>query len=146
MTFNGEEIHVAETKSGQDKGAGATQAGATGTPGTSAAPAAAQNKTIGLSVRLTPVGDSDQPVVANYSAVNVSPGIAYIDFGFIEPGLLSALPRLVQEGTKLPENINCKLASRVALGFDALTNLHQQLTQVLTNLQQQATAARKQAG
>jgi hypothetical protein len=119
---------VADAKSGQDKGTSAAVAAQEATP-------AAQNKTIGLSVRLTPVGNSDQPVVANYSAVNVSPGIAYIDFGFIEPGVLSALPRMVQEGAKLPDNINCKLAARVALGYDALNNLQQQLTQVLTSLQ-----------
>lgn len=137
MFFIDKEHHVADTKSGQDKGIAAATPAAQ-----ESAPAAAQNKTIGLSVRLTPVGDSDQPLVANYSAVNVSPGIAYIDFGFIEPGVLSALPRLVQEGAKLPDNINCKLAARVALGYDAMSNLHQQLTQVLNSLQQ-ASAARK---
>ena len=112
---------------------------------TAKAPATTENKNIGLAVRLAPVADSDLPVVANYTAVNISPGMAFIDFGFIEPGMLSALPRMVQQGTKLPENINCKLAVRVAMGYEALSNLQQQLAQVMTNLQAATAAAAKKA-
>jgi hypothetical protein len=96
-----------------------------------------------LAVRLTPVEDSDLPVVANYTAINVSPGMAFIDFGFIEPGMLTALPRMVQQGAKLPENINCRLAVRVAMGLEALANLQQQLTQVLASAQAASAAAKK---
>ena len=42
--------------------------------------------------RLAPVNSSDQPVLANYATVNVAPGMAFIDFGFLKPGLLAALP------------------------------------------------------
>lgn len=115
----------------------------TGEVAAAAATAGQENKNIGLGVRLTPVDDSDLPVVANYTAINVSPGMAFVDFGFIEPGMLAALPRMVQQGSKLPENINCKLAVRVAMGYEALSNLQQQLTQVLANLQANATAAAK---
>ena len=100
-------------------------------------------KNIGLGVRLTPVDDSDLPVVSNYTALNVSPGMAFIDFGFIEPGVLAALPRMVQQGNKLPENINSKLAVRVAMGYEALANLHGQLGQVLASLQAAAGNAAK---
>lgn len=100
-------------------------------------------KNIGLGVRLTPVDDSDLPVVSNYTALNVSPGMAFIDFGFIEPGVLAALPRMVQQGNKLPENINSKLAVRVAMGYEALSNLHGQLGQVLASLQAAASNAAK---
>ena len=103
-----------------------------------------EHKNVGLGVRLTPVDDSDLPVVANYTALNASPGMAFIDFGFIEPGMLAALPRMLQQGNKLPENINCKLAVRVAMGYEALSNLQQQLTQVLASLQANAgTVAKK---
>ena len=94
-----------------------------------------ETKNIGLGVRLTPVDDSDLPVVSNYTALNVTPGMAFVDFGFIEPGTLAALPRMVQQGSKLPDNINCKLAVRVAMGFEALSNLQQQLTQALAGIQ-----------
>jgi len=130
---------MADQKGAQNK------AGEVAAP-TPAAPAAAgqESKNIGLGVRLTPVDDSDLPVVANYTAINVSPGMAFIDFGFIEPGMLAALPRMVQQGNKLPDNINCKLAVRVAMGYEAMSNLQQQLTQVLTNLQAGANAAGNQ--
>ncbi len=101
--------------------------------------AGAQNTQLGI--RLVPVENSDQPVVANYCTINVSPGMAFIDFGFLEPGMLAALPRVARSGGKLPERLNGKLAVRVALGYDALANLHQQLGQVLTGLSRAARAA-----
>lgn len=87
-----------------------------------------------LSLRLAPVNNSDQPVVANTSSVHLAPGMAYIDFGFIEPGVLAALPRVAQQGGKLPEEINGKLAVRVVMGFDVLAGLQQQLTRVMGEL------------
>lgn len=87
-----------------------------------------------LSIRLAPVGNSDQPVVANYSAVDLAPGMAFIDFGFLEPSVLAALPRMAKLGGKLPERLNGKLAVRVAMGYDGLANLQQQLARVLGDL------------
>ena len=94
-----------------------------------------------LALRLAPVRDSDQPIVANYTALNVSPGMVFVDFGFIEPGMLAALPRMAREGGKMPESINGKLAARVALGYDALAQLHQQLGRVLAGLSEAASKA-----
>ncbi|HUQ76696.1 MAG TPA: hypothetical protein VM183_18400 [Burkholderiales bacterium] len=90
-----------------------------------------QPKTIGLGVRLTPTGDSDQPRVANYTSVTLAPGMVFLDFGFFEPAMLAALPRVAQEGGKLPESINGRLATRVAMSYDTLANLHQQLGNAL---------------
>jgi hypothetical protein len=87
-----------------------------------------------LGVRLAPVNNSDQPVLANYVAVNVAPGMAFIDFGFIGPGLLAAIPRVAKQGGKLPESVNGKLAVRVAMGYDGLAGLHQQIGRVLAGL------------
>ena len=94
-----------------------------------------EQKVIGLNVRLMPAGQSDQPVLANYTTLSVAPGMVFIDFGFLEPGLLAALPRVVKSGGKMPENINGRLAVRVAVGFDVVQNLHQQLGRVMTSLQ-----------
>jgi hypothetical protein len=90
-----------------------------------------QPKTIGLGVRLMPTGDSDQPRVANYTSVTLAPGMVFLDFGFFEPAMLAALPRVAQEGGKLPESINGRLATRVAMSYDTLANLHQQLGNAL---------------
>lgn len=99
-----------------------------------------------LGIRLAPVGNSDQPVVANYSTINVAPGMAFIDFGFLEPGMLAALPRVARSGGKLPETLNGKLAVRVAMGYDALANLHQQLGGILKGLSEAARAADAKKG
>lgn len=101
-----------------------------------------QAKPVGLGIKLVPVAQSDQPVLSNLTMVNVSPGMAFIDFGFLEPGLLAALPRMARSGGKLPERLNGKLAVRVALGFDSLANLHQQLGQVLKGLSEVRAQAR----
>jgi hypothetical protein len=110
-----------------------------GTTGTPVSAAVGAEKTMAL--RLMPVRDSDQPIVANYTALNVAPGMVFVDFGFIEPGMLAALPRVAREGGKLPETINGKLAARVALGYDAVAGLHQQLGSVLKGLSEAAAKA-----
>ena len=95
-----------------------------------AKPAARQR----MGVRLAPVNNSDQPVLANYVTVNPAQGMVFIDFGFLEPGLLAAIPRVAKQGGKLPEAVNGKLAVRVAMGYDGLAGLHQQIGQVLAGL------------
>ena len=80
--------------------------------------AAPQSKNLG--VRLAPVNNSDQPVSANYTALNIAPGMVFIDFGFLERAMLTTLPRMVKQGgKKLPETVNGKRA----MGYDALQGL-----------------------
>jgi hypothetical protein len=113
---------------------------AAGEPAEQAA-APAQPRTIGLGVRLLPAGDSDQPRVANYTSLTLAPGMAFIDFGFFEPAMLAALPRVAQQGGKLPEAINGRLATRVAMSYETLNNLHQQLASALQGLKGTSKAA-----
>jgi len=96
-----------------------------------------QEKSVGLNIRLAPVNNSDQPVLANFTRLNGAPGMAFVDFGFLEPAALAALSRLAQTGGKIPENLNGKLAVRIALGFDTLAALHQQIGQALAGLKVQ---------
>lgn len=104
------------------------------------------DKPVGMGIRLAPVNDSDQPLVANYTALNISPGMVFVDFGFLEPAMLAALPRVAKQGGKLPERLNGKLAVRVAMGYDAIANLHQQLGRVLAGLRDAAEKGRKGEG
>ena len=104
------------------------------------------DKPVGMGIRLAPVDNSDQPVVANYTALNISPGMVFVDFGFLEPGMLAALPRVAKEGGKLPERLNGKLTVRVAMGYDAVANLHQQLGRVLAGLSDAESKGRKGGG
>ena len=73
---------------------------------------------------------------------DIAPGMAFIDFGFLEPAMLAALPRVAKQGGKLPESVNGKLAVRVAMGYDALAGLHQQLGRVLTGLRAASSEAK----
>jgi hypothetical protein len=97
----------------------------------------AEPRPVGLNIRLAPVNNSDQPVLANFTLLHGAPGMVFVDFGFLEPAALSALSRLAQSGGKIPENLNGKLAVRVALGYDTLSALHQQLGQVIGGLKAQ---------
>ena len=99
------------------------------------AQSARRPKRIDLGINLVPAQQSDQPVLANFSLVNVAPGMAFIDFGFIEPRLLAALPNMALAGGKMPERIDGRLAVRVAIGFDAVQSLHQQLGRILAGLE-----------
>jgi hypothetical protein len=104
------------------------------------------DRPVGMAIHLEPVENSDRPVVANYTVVNLSPGMVFVDFGFLEPGMLAALPRMAKAGGKLPERLNGKLAVRVAMGYDALANLHQQLGRVLAGLSEATEKGRKGGG
>ena len=106
-----------------------------------------ESKSVGLNIRLAPVDNADQPVLANFTRLNGAPGMVFVDFGFLEPAALASLSRLAQSGGKIPESLNGKLAVRVALGYDTLAALHQQLGQVIDGLKaqqvQKATPVRK---
>lgn len=105
--------------------------------GTEAAPAAAAQ---GVNVQLVPAGQSDQPVLSNFTLVHPSSGVALIDFGFLDPGALNAISQLARSGKKIPERLNGRLGARVALPYDALANLHQQIGRVLQALAKQKKA------
>lgn len=92
------------------------------------------NKTIPLNVRLKPSESSAHPKAANYTNVGVAQGIAYVDFGFIEPALLGAIAKTAKDGQAAPKGLDGHLVSRVAMPLDALVRLHQQIQQVLISI------------
>jgi hypothetical protein len=95
---------------------------------------------VALQVKLKPVDRSDQPLTANYTGVGVTQGIAYVDFGFIEPALMATVIRTAQNGGHVPKNLEGTLAARVAMPLEALLRLHQQLRQVLAGLRKKTEA------
>ena len=99
-----------------------------------------QDKTVALNIRLAPVDNSDQPLLANFTRLHGAPGMVFVDFGFFEPSALSALSQLARTGGKIPETLAGKLAVRVALGYDAVAGLHQQLGQVMEGMKAQQAA------
>ena len=105
-------------------------------------PVEQMKESLAVQVRLRALNNSDQPVSANFTTASVAPGIAYLDFGFLEPGAMSTIVGSVRAGKPVPKTVEGKLAVRVALGYDVLQNLHRQLGQVLAGLAAQAKPRR----
>jgi hypothetical protein len=103
------------------------------------APAAAPEQR-GVNIQLVPAGQSDQPVLANFTTVHPASGVAIVDFGFLDPAALNALSQLARSGKKIPERMQGRLGARIALPYDALSGLYQQIGRLL-----QAAAKSKKA-
>lgn len=87
--------------------------------------------TIALNLRLKPSESSAHPRTANYTNVGVAQGIAYVDFGFIEPALLATIAKTAKDGQVAPKGLDGHLVTRVAMDVGALARLHQQIQQML---------------
>lgn len=97
-------------------------------------PAAAADSTAapkGINVQLAPSTESERPVFSNFTTLHPSPGVVLVDFGFVEPQALAALSEMARSGKKMPERLNGRLATRVAIPYDTLANLHQQIGRLL---------------
>ena len=93
-----------------------------------------KDQTIALKVRLKPSESSAHPRATNYTNVGVAQGIANLDFGFIEPTLLTAIVKTAKDSQAAPKGLEGALVTRVAMGVDVLARLHQQIQQVLVGL------------
>ncbi len=90
--------------------------------------------TIALNLRLKPSESSAHPRTANYTNVGVAQGIAYVDFGFIEPALLATIAKTAKDGQVAPKGLDGHLVTRVAMDVGALARLHQQIQQMLVGM------------
>jgi hypothetical protein len=95
---------------------------------------APKDTTLAFNVRLKPSESSAHPRATNYTNLGVAQGIAYLDFGFIEPALLGAIAKTAKDGQAAPKAIEGQLVTRVAMGVDVLARLHQQIQQVLVGM------------
>lgn len=93
-----------------------------------------KDQTIALNVPLKPSEPSTHPRATNYTNVEVAQGIAYIDFGFIEPVLLATIAKKAKDGQAAPKGLEGALVTRVAMGVKVLARLHQQIQQVLVSM------------
>ncbi|UVT17199.1 MAG: hypothetical protein H8K04_06535 [Nitrospira sp.] len=93
-----------------------------------------KDTTIALNVRLKPSDSSAHPRAANYTNVGIAQGIAYLDFGFIEPAFLAAIAKTAKDGLAAPKGVEGHLVTRVALDVSALARLRKQIQQVLGSL------------
>ena len=96
-----------------------------------------------IAVRLVPADGSDRPVLANYVSLQPASGMLLLDFGFLEPAVLAALPNVARRGGKLPESLNGRLAVRVAMGYDSAMQLQNQLTRLMEQMSKAAQAGKR---
>ena len=75
----------------------------------------AKDKVLALNVRLKPMESSAHPRASNCTSVGVAQGIAFVDFGFIEPGVLGAIAKTAKNGQAAPKGIEGQLVTRVAM-------------------------------
>lgn len=85
-------------------------------------------------VRLKSNDSSGHPRLANYTKIAVAKGIAYADFGFVEPALVGAIANRAANGQAVAEGIEGLLVARVAMDMDVLIRLHRQVQHVLMSL------------
>ncbi len=90
--------------------------------------------TIALNVRLKCSDSSAQPRAANYTNVGIAQGVAYLDFGFIEPALLASIAKTAKDSQAAPKGLDGHLVTRVAMDLSALGRLQQQIQQALVGL------------
>lgn len=93
-----------------------------------------KDATIALNVRLKPSESSAHPRSANYSNIGIAQGIAYLDFGFVEPAMLAAIAKTAKDGQAAPKGLDGHLVTRVAMDIASLARLQQQIQQVLVGL------------
>ena len=65
----------------------------------------AKDQALAIDVRLKSSDSSSHPRAVNYSNVGVAQGIAYVDFGFIEPVLLAAVAKTTKDGQALSNKL-----------------------------------------
>lgn len=102
-----------------------------------------KGQTIALNVHLKPSESAANPRATNYTNLSVAQGVAYLDFGFIEPTLLAAIAKTAKDGQTASKELDGTLVSRMAMSVDVLTKLHQQIQQVLVSMRDARQAKAK---
>lgn len=85
-----------------------------------------------ISVRMSPGEQTGQSIYSNFASVNGGQGVVIVDFGFLDSQNLNTLNRVTRLGETLPDAINGKMSSRMAISIDTAHHLSQQLNQLLS--------------
>ncbi len=93
------------------------------------------DKATAVNVWLKPGGEHERPQLVNYTHVGIDKGLAYVEFGVLEPALLGLVARRVKQGEAIPQQLNGTKAAGVSLPLPSAIRLNQQLQQMLGSLQ-----------
>lgn len=104
-----------------------------------------QSATKPISIRMSPGEQTGQPIYSNFASVNAGQGVVIVDFGFLDSQNLNTLNRVTRSGEALPDAINGKMSSRMAISIDTAHHLSQQLNQLLRTKPSAAVAQGQQS-
>ncbi|NVE00663.1 hypothetical protein [Massilia sp. BJB1822] len=82
-------------------------------------------------IELRPVNNSDQPILANFVAVQATAGLVFLDFGFLDLQTINTIARLASGEVAGHASFRGRLACRMALSNDAVASLVKQLNQLM---------------
>lgn len=94
-------------------------------------PKVSESKFVAVDIQLESVDDTDLPVFSNFCRVIKESDTVYLDFGFLDPDSLNALPNHIQSRENIAVTLTGQLAVRVVVGFETLVALHQQIGGVI---------------
>ncbi|MDV6342465.1 hypothetical protein R2083_12660 [Nitrosomonas sp. Is35] len=84
-----------------------------------------------INIRIKQMDNSIQPIYSNVTSALGSKEIVMLDFGYLDIQLIASLNRMLASGENIPNIIDAKMTCRVALNFDAVSQLIKQLNNIL---------------
>ncbi|PXW89615.1 hypothetical protein C8R34_10414 [Nitrosomonas sp. Nm84] len=99
-----------------------------------------------INVKMQQNQHTSQPIYANFTAVQGGQRVIIVDFGFVDPQLITTLNRMARSGEKTPDTIDATMSCRIALSIEAASQLAQQLSQLFhTKPEPKASAVQQNA-
>ena len=84
-----------------------------------------------INIRMMQMDNSIQPIYSNVTSVSGNKEIVMLDFGYLDIQLIASLNQMLKSGENIPNIIDAKMTCRVALNFDAVSQLTKQLNNIL---------------
>lgn len=91
---------------------------------------ASRQQALQINVKMQQNERTSQPIYANFTTVQSGQRVIIVDFGFVDPQLISALNRMAKSGEKTPDTIDATMSCRIALSIETASQLAQQLNQL----------------
>lgn len=86
-----------------------------------------ESNTMQVNIRMQHGEHSGQPLYSNFTSIQGGQGVVIVDFGFLDPQTINSLSRSTRSADKVPETVDARILSRMAISVDAAKNLAQQL-------------------
>ena len=107
---------------------------------------APRQQALQINVKMQQNEHTSQPIYAKFTTVQSGQRVIIVDFGFVDPQLITTLNRMARSGEKTPDTIDATMSCRIALSIETANQLAQQLNQLFhTKSEPKAPAAQQNA-